>query len=149
MWSQTYTLRGTPGLWRPEEGELYFTILADGNVRQLPWHGTPFDYDAWQFGNCFRKRAEAQHARAHIQELLLMFHEQSCRPSSGQRPGSHRTLRIRPCPPQGERETPVAREGMAGNGAKGVDSGAWPGAHREGYERSPAEQRARGARPCL
>jgi hypothetical protein len=74
MRSQTFTRQGTRGLWRPEAGERYFAILADGNIRQLPWHDTPFDYDAWQFGNCFRQRAEATQARAHMQELLRIFH---------------------------------------------------------------------------
>jgi Protein of unknown function (DUF1488) len=73
---QTFTLRGQRSLWRPAAGEQYFTILADGNVRQIPWHGTPFDYDAWQFGNCFRKRAEAKQAREQMQALLLIFHEE-------------------------------------------------------------------------
>ncbi len=75
MRSQNFALRGNRSLWRPVEGEHYFIILGDGHIRQLPWHGTPFDYDAWQFGNCFRKNAEAQQARENMQELLRMFHQ--------------------------------------------------------------------------
>ena len=57
-------------LWRPQEGERYFMILGDGHIRELPWHGTPVDYDAWQFGNCFRQRQDAQQAREAMHTLL-------------------------------------------------------------------------------
>jgi hypothetical protein len=42
-------------------------IMGDGHIRQLSWQDTPVDADAWQFGNCFRKRQEAQRAREAMQ----------------------------------------------------------------------------------
>jgi hypothetical protein len=56
--------------WRPTEGERYFTVFGDGHIRQLPWHGAPFDDDAWQFGNCFRRQRDAEHAQESMHKLF-------------------------------------------------------------------------------
>jgi hypothetical protein len=56
--------------WQPTPHEQYFLILANGSIQQFPWNGTAFDRSAWQFGNCFRRRTVAEHARQAIQEVL-------------------------------------------------------------------------------
>jgi hypothetical protein len=60
--------------WLPREGNQYFIILGDGNIRPFRWHSTPFDFDAWSFGNCFRWRKDAEQARNALKEVLLHFH---------------------------------------------------------------------------
>jgi hypothetical protein len=41
----------------------------------LRWSDTEFDHQAWQFGNCFRRRTVAEHARQAIQEVLQHFQQ--------------------------------------------------------------------------
>jgi hypothetical protein len=41
----------------------------------LRWSDTEFDHQAWQFGNCFRKRTVAEQARQAIQEVLQQFQQ--------------------------------------------------------------------------
>ncbi len=60
--------------WRPALHQRYFLILGDGNIRVFPWSDMPFDYGAWQFGNCFKTRREAEHAREAIRQALRAFH---------------------------------------------------------------------------
>jgi hypothetical protein len=60
--------------WRPQDGDQYFVILGDGNIRHIFWHSTPFDYDAWGFGNCFRLRSDAEQARDALKGVLLHLH---------------------------------------------------------------------------
>src|SRR5262249_53947301 len=60
--------------WMPKHGEPYFLILGDSIVKRFQWHGTDFDQEAWQFGNCFRAWREAEQARDKIKEVLRTFH---------------------------------------------------------------------------
>ena len=60
--------------WKPADQERYFIILGDGSVKNILWHSTPFDYGAWEFGNCFRVRSDAEHAREAVKQLLLYWH---------------------------------------------------------------------------
>jgi hypothetical protein len=50
--------------WQPAFHQRYFVILGDGSVQMFRWSGAPFDYKAWQFGNCFKTHTDAEHARA-------------------------------------------------------------------------------------
>ena len=61
--------------WMPRRGEHYFAILGDGTIQRFPWHDTAFDYHAWQFGNCFRARKEAEYARSALQEAFRHVHQ--------------------------------------------------------------------------
>jgi hypothetical protein len=48
------------------------------NLIQLlrEWHGTDFDQEAWNFGNCFRLRREATQVRGWMKECLANFHRE-------------------------------------------------------------------------
>jgi hypothetical protein len=65
---------GPPDPWRPTSQQRYFVILGDGSIKEFPWAGTPFDYRAWQFGNCFRTHQDATHAREGVKQVLQAFH---------------------------------------------------------------------------
>lgn len=73
---QTHTVQKSVARhrWQPTDGERYFTILGDGNMRLIRWHATPFDYNAWEFGNCFRTRRDAERAQAVLREVLRSLH---------------------------------------------------------------------------
>jgi len=55
---------------RPANREHYFLVLANGEIKNFPWNDTVFDYEVWDFGNCFRMRQEAEQARDSIKKLL-------------------------------------------------------------------------------
>ena len=56
--------------WMPRNGEQYFLIMGNGTVQRFQWHGTEFDLDAWEFGNCFETRQDAERAIEAVKELL-------------------------------------------------------------------------------
>jgi len=56
--------------WMPRNGEQYFLILGNGRVQRFQWHGTEFDLDAWEFGNCFKTRQDAERAIEVVKSLL-------------------------------------------------------------------------------
>jgi|RhiMetdeSRZDD1v2_1073273.scaffolds.fasta_scaffold723787_2 hypothetical protein len=60
--------------WRPTFHQRYFVILGDGSIQMFRWSGAPFDYKAWQFGNCFKTRRGAEHAREAVKQVLQAFH---------------------------------------------------------------------------
>jgi hypothetical protein len=55
---------------KPAHREHYYLVLANGEIKDFPWNDTVFDYEVWDFGNCFRVRREAQQARDSIRQLL-------------------------------------------------------------------------------
>src|ERR1043166_1279476 len=65
--------------WRPALHQRYYVILGHGRIQALPWAGTPFDYEAWQFGNCFRTHREAERAREALRHVLRSLHADSRR----------------------------------------------------------------------
>ena len=62
--------------WKPGDHEQYFVILGDGDIKNIPWHSTPFDHEAWEFGNCFSMRSDAERARGAIKAFLQQFHSE-------------------------------------------------------------------------
>ena len=60
--------------WQPVHHQRYFVILGDGGIRVFRWSGAPFDYAAWQFGNCFKTRRAAERAREAVRQVLGVFH---------------------------------------------------------------------------
>ena len=60
--------------WMRKHGEPYFLILGDSTVQRFQWHGTEFDHEAWQFGNCFRTHREAERAREVLRQVLWTLH---------------------------------------------------------------------------
>ena len=62
--------------WKPADYEQYFVVLGNGNIQNIVWHSTPFDHEAWTFGNCFRVRTDAECARDAIKAFLWNFHSE-------------------------------------------------------------------------
>jgi hypothetical protein len=65
----------THARWKPTQHGQYFLILGDGRIQTFLWNDTEFDRRAWQFGNCFRRRTIAEHARQAILEVLQHFQQ--------------------------------------------------------------------------
>lgn len=58
--------------WKPEEGELYFFIGADGKPgRTVFCEVFESDSQAWALGNCFKTEAEAAAAAEKVKALLM------------------------------------------------------------------------------
>jgi len=64
----TTTFDTKPKKWKPESR--YWTIDSIGNVRAYMWKDDSFDYDHYNFGNCFKTESEAEQARDKIKQLL-------------------------------------------------------------------------------
>jgi hypothetical protein len=62
--------------WQPVHHQRYFVILGDGSIRVFRWSGAPFDYAAWQFGNCFKTRRAAERAREAVRQVLGVLHSE-------------------------------------------------------------------------
>ena len=60
--------------WKPQRCDRYYLILGDGEIKSFLWNDTPFDTKAWEWGNCFRLRKDAERAKEAIEQLLLGFH---------------------------------------------------------------------------
>lgn len=60
--------------WQPAPQQHYFLVLGDGSIHRFQWSGTPFDYSAWQYGNCFQTRHNAEQAREALKQLLWALH---------------------------------------------------------------------------
>ena len=48
-------------VWKPKEGEKYFTIDYDGTILNLVVRENVTDYDEINLGNCFKTKKEAEH----------------------------------------------------------------------------------------
>lgn len=46
--------------WKPKKDGLYWTVTSMGNVDYYYWEGSFNDEKAFDFGNCFRTKAEAE-----------------------------------------------------------------------------------------
>jgi hypothetical protein len=57
--------------WVPLKGHRYFLILGDGTIKTFQWHDTDFDRGAWNLGNCFRLKRDAERARDAVKQLLV------------------------------------------------------------------------------
>ena len=64
--------------WKPKYNAHYYLILGNGEIQRFQWNNTPFDYEAWDFGNCFRLRSEAESAREKVKKVLLSFRQSLC-----------------------------------------------------------------------
>ncbi len=60
--------------WQPAPQQHYFLVLGDGSIHRFQWSGTPFDNSAWQYGNCFQTRHNAEQAREALKQLLWALH---------------------------------------------------------------------------
>lgn len=75
MDGQTETDPFEPAGWKPEKDSEYYVICVDGNIDYRVWEGADIDLQWWSFGNCFKTREEAEHARDKIKEVLSNFHK--------------------------------------------------------------------------
>jgi len=64
-----------PTRWKPQHGESYWRIQHDGEVEQARYAEDASDEKTWNFGNCFHTRAQAEHARDTIKEVLRTLHK--------------------------------------------------------------------------
>lgn len=69
--------------WKPEFDEMYWNILADGEVILFCWRDDEIDRTYFNFGNCFRTEEEAEAAAEKVKDLLLDLHESPEEPSQG------------------------------------------------------------------
>lgn len=59
-----------PKKWRPEYGDKYFHIQGNGGIIKFTWEDLMVDMKIFNFGNCFRTRAEAEMALKKIKAIL-------------------------------------------------------------------------------
>ena len=64
-----------PERWKPEEGDLYYTVHGDGEIVEIRNADDYVDSKYLTFGNCFETRQEAEQARDAIKDLLSNFHK--------------------------------------------------------------------------
>ena len=70
---QSHTDEPHPDSRPPLNRERYFVILVNGEIKSFQWNETVFDYEVWNFGNCFSIWQEAVEAREMIKNMLLDF----------------------------------------------------------------------------
>ena len=61
--------------WKPKDGDVYYGVMSDGNIRTNIWESDVFDCGYYSIGNCFKTEEEAQkelNRRRAEQELLDM-----------------------------------------------------------------------------
>lgn len=61
--------------WKPENGDDYYCVMSNGNVKTFIWNTDVADYGHYKLGNCFKTEEEAQKEldrRLAEQELLDM-----------------------------------------------------------------------------
>jgi hypothetical protein len=61
--------------WKPDKEELYYYINSEGEIDFIDWCDENGDTQSYEFGNCFKTREQAEHARDEIKKLLLNLHE--------------------------------------------------------------------------
>lgn len=61
--------------WKPEEGEWYYFVCANGSIDEYRWNGDGTDDIYYQNGNCFKTQSEAQAAAEKVKALLLSLQE--------------------------------------------------------------------------
>ena len=77
-WEGEHTMRShndepNPEPSHPINRERYFVVLVNGEIKSFQWNETVFDYEVWNFGNCFSMWQEAVEAREMIKNMLLDF----------------------------------------------------------------------------
>lgn len=61
--------------WKPEKGESYYCIFANGNVDRTVWRNVLTDKSLFERGNCFKTEEKAKAAAEKVKSLLLSLHE--------------------------------------------------------------------------
>src|SRR5437773_11299075 len=64
-----------PQRWKPEDHQEVYRVSDCGEIHASTFlHGEQHSEVLWAFGNCFRTREDAIHARDAIEHLLMTFH---------------------------------------------------------------------------
>ena len=61
--------------WKPEHGETYYCIFANGAIDSTRWMESAFDNKVFERDNCFKNEAEAKAAAEKVKALLLSLHK--------------------------------------------------------------------------
>lgn len=62
--------------WRAKDGDLYFCVTQQGNLRVCPADGLSYDKRLHWFGNYFRTPEHCREAAKRIKETLRNYHEE-------------------------------------------------------------------------
>ena len=66
-----------PPRWKPEDQQEVYTVSDCGEIRTATFrYGEHHSEALWAFGNCFKSKKDAAHAREAIEQLLMTFHTQ-------------------------------------------------------------------------
>jgi hypothetical protein len=70
-------LFNAPQRWKPEDHQEVYRVSDCGEIRTSTFlHGEQYSEALWAFGNCFKTKEDAAHARDAIEQLLVHFHTQ-------------------------------------------------------------------------
>ena len=70
-------LFNAPQRWKPEDHQEIYRVSDCGEIRASTFlHGEQHSEALWSFGNCFKTKEDAAHARDAIEQLLVHFHIQ-------------------------------------------------------------------------
>jgi hypothetical protein len=70
-------LFNAPQRWKPEDHQEVYRMSDCGEIRTSTFlHGEQYSEALWAFGNCFKTKEDAAHARDAIEQLLVHFHTQ-------------------------------------------------------------------------
>jgi hypothetical protein len=70
-------LFNAPQRWKPEDHQEVYRVSDCGEIQASTFrHGEAYSEALWVFGNCFKTREDAAHAREAIEQLLMTFHTQ-------------------------------------------------------------------------
>ena len=68
-------LFNAPPRWKPEDRQEVYRVSDCGEIRATTFLSGEHHSEAlWAFGNCFRTKEDAAHARDAIEQLLMTFH---------------------------------------------------------------------------
>ena len=70
-------LFNAPQRWKPEDQQEVYKVSDCGEIRAATFlRGEQYSEALWAFGNCFKSKKDAAHARDAIEQLLMTFHTQ-------------------------------------------------------------------------
>ena len=56
-------------MWKPKKGDYYFSVRTDGLVVRYDWTGQGADEGAFDVGNCFKTKEEAEKYKLRLQSM--------------------------------------------------------------------------------
>lgn len=58
--------------WKPERGQKYYCIDADGQITDVAWYDDGFDQVRFEIGNCFQTKEEAERVVEYLKALAVV-----------------------------------------------------------------------------